>query len=104
MTAAEMVLDREMREAFAALEARDGTVPSESIQKIREGEHWPWRVFARRIVEAHAAGVSQQNVLRTVMTMAKWVYRLYDTHGETVTESVELFQGPRLSGPHTRVA
>lgn len=103
-TAAEMVLDRDMHTASCALVGRDGNVASESIQKIRTRQHWPWRVMARRIIEAHAAGVPHRAVRQFVLTMLAWVDRLYDTKGETVAEHITYHQGPRFSGPFTRVA
>lgn len=104
LTAAELYLDREMQTAFVSWAGRTGTVPSEAVQKIREGLQHPWRVLARRFVEAHAAGVPLPIVLRIVRTLESWLRQLYDTTGETVTEQVTYYQSPRWSGPFTRVA
>lgn len=95
-TAAEIVLDHELRTAFVAIEGRAGTVPSEGIQKIREGEQHPWRVLARRLVEAHAAGASHAQVRRVAVALVGWVDRLYDVTGETVREFV-LYQPARVA-------
>lgn len=58
MTAAEFRLDQQMHSAFCALNAPDGTVPSEGVQLIREHRQWPWRVLGRRLREAVNAGVT----------------------------------------------
>ena len=87
-TAAEMVLDREIREAFAKLEDANGNVPSEAIQKIREGVQLPVGCLGRRLVEAHAAGCASPAIREIGMRIVRWIDQLCDTSGETITERV----------------
>lgn len=94
-TAAEMVLDREIRGAFAALEDARGNVPSEAIQKIREGVQLPVGCLGRRLVEAHAAGCASPAIREIGLRIVRWIDQLCDTSGETITERV-FYQGPRL--------
>jgi hypothetical protein len=91
-TAAELVLDREIRAAFATLEDANGNVPSEAIYKIRQGVQLPLGVFGRRIVEAHAAGCDHGQVRSIGQRIVDWIDALYQTGGETVTERI-YFQG-----------
>lgn len=68
-TAAEMVLNRWIQEDFNAL----GKRPSEAIQKICEGEQRPLAVFARRIIEAQAAGCNPEAIQRIAARVTEWV-------------------------------
>ena len=75
-TTAEFTLDREMHDAFAAMEAEDGTVPSIGVEDIRRHRQHPWRVIARRFREAHAAGVSKAQMYEVVHVLQVYIARL----------------------------
>lgn len=68
-TAAELVLERWVREEFNAL----GKRPSEAIQKICEGEQRPLAVFGRRIIEAKIAGCDPESIRRIARRVIEWV-------------------------------
>jgi len=87
-TAAEMVLERDVRAAFAALEDAHGNVPSEAIQKIREGIQLPLGCWGRRIIEAHAAKCGHQQVRELALVALRWIDKLYESEAETITEQV----------------
>lgn len=94
LTAAELVLDRDMHTAFVQLLTPTGQVPSIGVQRVREREQHPWRFLARRIIEAHATGVEHSKVRAILLAMLAWVDRLYATDVETTSERV-FFQSPR---------
>lgn len=76
-TTAEFRLDREMQSAFAAIHGEDDTVPSEGIYKIRKHEQHPWRVLARRIIEARNANAPKEQLEGVLKVFATWVNELY---------------------------
>ena len=70
-------LDRHMRDAFIAMLADDGTVPSRGIKAVRNDEQWPWRIIARRIIEARERNVEQSAVLRIAHVLEGFIRHLY---------------------------
>lgn len=72
-TAEEWRLDRELMSAFAAIHGEDGTVPSKGIYHIREGVQHPWRVLARRFIEARQAGAPKDQLKAVLNVMALWI-------------------------------
>lgn len=77
-TAAEMVLDRWVREEFNALVDARGKRPSEAIQKICEGVQTPLGCFGRRLVEAHSAGCTHAQVRRLWNRVGEWIDRMWE--------------------------
>lgn len=82
-TTTEFNLDRDMRTLFAALEGEDGTVPSRSIQAVREGERHPWRMMARRFREARRANVPPAKLHEIAHRMTQYIAALYGEPGIT---------------------
>lgn len=89
-SAAELLLDDRMHTVFV----RMGASPSEGFEDIRRRRQHPWRVLARRIVEAHAAKVEHARVRAVAVELLGWIDQLYDTSGETITERI-YYQSPR---------
>ena len=75
-TTLEFELEREMHAVFCAMEGEDGTVPSRGVQDIRQHSQHPWRVLARRLREAHAAGVPKHQLHEVVHVLQQYVTRL----------------------------
>jgi hypothetical protein len=77
MTSGEWVLEREMRTVYAAIKGADGTSPSRAFYDIAEGRQHTWRTQARRIIEAHDAGVHPDLVHAVVDVWHWWIDRIY---------------------------
>jgi len=75
---AEFRLDREMQAAFSAIYGEDETVPSVGIYKIRKHDQHPWRVLARRILEARAANAPKDQLRGVLKVFETWVDGLYN--------------------------
>lgn len=73
MTTGEWRLDEEMAAAFAAIESENGTVPSRGIQEIRERRQHPWRVLARRFIEARRSGADRDSVKAPLRVLELWI-------------------------------
>lgn len=76
LTTLELELEREMHTAFCAMTTEEGSVPSRGVQDIRQHSQHPWRVLARRLREAHAAGVHKQQLHNVVRVFEHYVDRL----------------------------
>jgi len=78
MTSGEWSLDREIRGAFAAVKGADGTAPSTAFYNIAEHRQHPWRIIARRFVEARDAGTHPDQLLVILDVFRWWVmHKLY---------------------------
>lgn len=75
-TTLEFELEREMHAVFCAMAADDGNVPSRGVQDIRQHSQHPWRVLARRLREAHAAGVPKHQLREVMHVLEHYVMRL----------------------------
>lgn len=70
-------LDRAMHDAFVRLFDPNGLVPSRGVQEIREGRQAPWRILARRLMEARQAHVPREHVKGIVAALDRWIDELY---------------------------
>ena len=77
MTSGEWALEREMKTVYAAIKGADGTSPSRGFYDIAEGRQTPWRIQARRILEAHDAGVHPDMLHAIVDVWHWWIDRVY---------------------------
>lgn len=93
-TAAEIVLERWTREEFNRLTDRDGNRPSEAIQKICEGEQFPLNYFARRMVEAQAAGCTHEQVRQLWSRVGYWLEKLFEAPASTGMPERTFYQSP----------
>jgi hypothetical protein len=73
MTHVEHKLERRMQGAFVLVYGADGTVPSAAIYNIRNNDHHPWRVLARRYVEMRQKQAPIEQALKTVDELRDWI-------------------------------
>src|SRR4051812_30543892 len=66
-------LDARKRLAYLRLVDSHGSVPTEGIQKVREGITNPWRVEGRRYLEMKAAGVPVEDAIAVAMETVMWL-------------------------------
>lgn len=66
-------LDARKRLAYLRLVDANGSVPTEGIQKVREGITNPWRVEGRRYLEMKAAGVPIEDAVAVAMETVFWL-------------------------------
>lgn len=71
-------LDREMHGAFTAVRGGNGCVPSRAFYEIRRHSQHPWRLMARRVREAMAAGAPREQVKEIAHVFEQYIDQLYD--------------------------
>jgi hypothetical protein len=77
-TTAEFRLDREMQAVIGAIRGEDGRAPSRAIARVAYEEQRPWRVLARRFVEARRKRAKKAQLLAVIEVLRCWVDRLYE--------------------------
>lgn len=73
-----IALDREMHGAFTAVRGADGCAPSRAFYEIRRHSQHPWRLIARRVREARAAGAPREQVKEITRVLEQYIDQLYD--------------------------
>ena len=68
-----LLLDNRKHLSYLRIADRDGDVPSEGIQNVREGKTHPWRVEGRRYLEMKAAGVPVEDAVTVAMDTVYWL-------------------------------
>ncbi|HMC55006.1 MAG TPA: hypothetical protein VKH19_07555 [Gemmatimonadaceae bacterium] len=77
-TAAETMLDSVMHAASVRIQTPKGTTPSTGWEDIRRLRQFPWRVPARRIIEARQGLVPVERVVEWIDALRDWTLALYD--------------------------
>lgn len=70
-------LDARKHLAYLRVGDDNGHVPSEGIQKVREGKTHPWRVEGRRFLEMRQAGVPLEDAVAVAMETVFWLMDIY---------------------------
>jgi hypothetical protein len=70
-------LDARKRLAYLRLVDAHGVVPTEGIQKVREGITNPWRVEGRRYLEMKRSGVAVEDAVAVAMETVFWLMDIY---------------------------
>lgn len=77
-TARPLALDREMHGVFTTIHGVDGCVPSTAFYEIRRHRQHPWRLLARRVREARAAGAPREQVKEIAHVLGAYIDQLYE--------------------------
>lgn len=77
-TAAETVLDTVMHTVSVRIQTPKGTTPSIGWEDIRRLRQFPWRVPARRIIEARQGLVPVERVVEWIDALRDWTLALYE--------------------------
>jgi hypothetical protein len=80
-TTGEFRLDDAMHTAFCQLTTLAGTVPSRGVQEVRERKQFPWRILARRIVEARMQEVPKERVRAVIHALEEFLEAQYEDDG-----------------------
>lgn len=77
-TAAEIKLDKEVAEEFAAMKDAWDKAPNKNFANIAEAYVFPMRVMAKRLTEGKASGVPREFFKRIGWRWIRHVDRVYD--------------------------